>query len=111
MIEKKLIKRIVFDINKELHRNSYATEMNALIDYGEWSNSEPNFQWVVDKWKLTRESLTRFINMASHWGYLFRENFPTKNWKSKYPWHCPDDENPWESMCRDLECIFIAGNL
>lgn len=113
---KQILKHLSQDIGLVLEANSIANEMDALIDYGEWSQCGPNFWGLIQKWKLTREKLLDYYNEAKGYYEKFQQSFPItyKDWKTKgtpYNWVTKQDINPWHHICLSFDCVFMAGYL
>lgn len=110
---KQLIKRIAQAIAEVLDNTAYANEMDALIDFGEWSGSEPDFSEVIKNWNLSRKSLIEMSDLAAGWAKTFGEKIPsiTRTSASSIYKYGPYIPNPWEERDQALNCIFMAGNL
>jgi hypothetical protein len=113
---KQILKHLAQDIHEVLEQTSVANEMGALIDYGEWSQSSPDFTQLIGKWKLTRDKLLSYCAQAAEYSVTFRHKFPVhpRDWKSKkgYWNHVTrEDINPWLQIALSFDMIFMAGFL
>jgi len=111
---KKVIKQIVEEINQELSSNAYSNEMGLLMSYGEnfGQCTEPDFEDIVTRFSLTRESLNRYIDQAKKWACTFNEKYPKD--KIKYrPWGSSnrEEKNYWQNALETLHCVFMSGIL
>lgn len=107
------IKRLSREVDTILYNNGVANEMNALVDYGEWSGSSPDFSGLVKEWGLNRETLIAYCDNAKKYADIFNGKFPVENFKANpemgvFSIH---DLNPWENILMNLHCIFMAGEL
>jgi len=107
---KTTIKRLSREIDRILDKTEEANYYDGLIDGGEWSQQGPDFSDLIKRWKLTREQLILYCNMASEYGSIWFEKYPATKANLK-PWDCLEDRNPWKHIQQNLECIFMAGEL
>jgi hypothetical protein len=107
---KQIIRKLALAVNEVLNQTELANEMDALIDYGEWSGSEPNFSKLVRDWKLDRPTLLEYCKVAESYADQFDQRFPIS--KIKYqPWGSYNDHNGWFNITQMLHCIFMSGEL
>lgn len=110
---KNIIKNLSKEVEEILSQNAVSNEMAALIDYGEWSQTDPDFSGLVKRWGLTREQLIEYCNEAKKYADKFNEMFPKDGFKmnpEKGIFH-HNDLNPWDYILGNLHCIFMAGEL
>lgn len=106
-ITKQSIKKLAHAINDALNAASYAAEMNALIDYGEFSGdfNYEDFKPVIKAWNLDRVQLMACIDLAEYYAKIELVNYTPKY----HPWG--PDMPFWEQTIQLLHCPFINGDL
>jgi len=110
---KAIIKHLSREVEEILNQNAISNEMSALIDYGEWSQRNPDFSGLIKRWDLTREQLIEYCDKVKGYAKKFNSMFPKDNFKKnpeKGIFH-PHDLNPWEYILDNLHCIFMADEL
>lgn len=110
---KTIIRNLSNEIEDILEQNAIANEMNALIDFGEWSGCDPNFSQLIKKNNLTREQLISYTEIAKEYADKWFEMFPKEARKNLSYEKMMSFEycNPWQVRLENLHCIFMAGFL
>ncbi len=110
---KKTLKTLSKEIGNILDQNDLSNEIGALIDYGEWSGSDPNFSKLIEKWKLTRPLLLEYVNIAKRYAKKWFDSYP-KIARAKYSMHSYGSfeyRNLWYVIYINLNYVFMAGEL
>jgi hypothetical protein len=110
---KNTIKQLSKEVEDVLNKNEISNEMSALIDYGEWSGTNPDFSKLIEKWKLTRPQLEAYVNIAESYCKKWFESYP-KEIRAKLPGEEMSSfeyRNPWYIIYTNLNCIFMANEL
>jgi hypothetical protein len=114
---KQILKQLSREIEMVLEANEYANEMNALVDFGEWSHRAPDFTNLVQKWKLTPDKLLALIQQASSYAHLFNHRFPMN--PNKWQWEegkgyitkVPVELNKWHWVTLNLDLVYMTTTL
>jgi hypothetical protein len=105
---KQHIKKLSNAIDVVLNANTLSNYMNGLIDGGEWSSVDPDFNKLVHDWELTPRLLQYYIETADYWASQFYLKFPVyrREWKKSNPWDADlSYRNPWQHVLDNLETL------
>jgi hypothetical protein len=110
LVVKSTVKKLSIEIDKILIENDQANSMGALIDYGEWSQQEPDFTNLVKNWGLNESNLSLCINLAMEHFSTFMDKYPVEKLNLK-PWETFEDRNPWHWIILNLECLYMDPSI
>ncbi len=113
MVHRQVIKHLVSEINEVLYNNETSNEMAALIDYGEWSQTTPDFNDLIAKWKLNRNKLLIICKEAERLAELEKQYFKKPaiiDMKKMYkygPYYWLDER--WLNSVETIHCLFMLN--
>jgi len=79
-----------------------------MFDCGEWSQCDPDFSNLIKNFSLTREELLGCLDEAKGYADKFNLMYPKKQLLDPRSF---SDPNPWNILCCNIHCIFMAGYL
>ena len=103
---KQHIKKLSYAIDRLLNDNAEANYYNGLVDAGEWSQSDPDFNKLIVGWKLTPRLLMFYIEQADYWASTWYLKYPLRHIKKARPWDSDISYlNVWRHILDNLETL------